>query len=198
MNKQEFIENLRARLSALPEDELEDRLNFYREMIDDRVEDGLSEEEAVSEIGTVEEISKRIISEQGSAIIHSKAAEIKEDAEGEKEKTASKVLFWLGAPLWAVLGIIALPIVLVLFVSLWAAVASLWAVFGALAAAAPGCVVMAVINLFTGGQSTAVMLALGLVSAGVAIFGFYGCLAATRGSAFLTKSSIQYLKKFHR
>ena len=198
MNKQEFIENLRARLSALPEDELEDRLNFYREMIDDRVEDGLSEEEAVSEIGTVEEISERIISEQSSVVLHSKESETKEDAEEKKEKTASKVLFWLGAPLWALLGIIALPIVLVIFTVLWAAVVSVWAVFGALAVAAPGCVVMAVINLAAGGQSTIIMLALGLACAGLAIFGFYGCLAATRGSAFLTKSSIRYLKKFHR
>ena len=45
MTKNEFISRLRARLSGLPKDEIRERLAFYGEMIDDRIEEGLSEEE---------------------------------------------------------------------------------------------------------------------------------------------------------
>ena len=61
MNKQEFLGVLRKGLSILQDDEAEERLSFYREMIDDRVEEGLTEEEAVREIGTPEEILARIL-----------------------------------------------------------------------------------------------------------------------------------------
>lgn len=42
MNKNEFLSALKARLSALPPNELEERLEFYSEMLEDRIEEGLS------------------------------------------------------------------------------------------------------------------------------------------------------------
>ena len=48
MNKQEFLSQLRKGLAGLPQNDIEERLAFYGEMIDDRIEEGLSEEEAVS------------------------------------------------------------------------------------------------------------------------------------------------------
>ena len=38
MNKQEFISQLQAGLSGLPECETEERLSFYSEMIEDRID----------------------------------------------------------------------------------------------------------------------------------------------------------------
>ena len=49
MTKHEFITQLRDRLSELPEREVEERLSFYVEMIDDRIEDGRTEQEAVEQ-----------------------------------------------------------------------------------------------------------------------------------------------------
>ena len=37
MNKQEFLTQLRQGLSGLPQDDIEKRLTFYSEMIDDRI-----------------------------------------------------------------------------------------------------------------------------------------------------------------
>ena len=56
MNKQEFLDRLRKGLSGLPQAEREERLLFYSEMIDDRMEEGLTEEEAVAALGSLEEI----------------------------------------------------------------------------------------------------------------------------------------------
>ncbi len=43
MNKQAFLTQLRKGLSGLPQEDIEERLAFYSEMIDDRIEEGLSE-----------------------------------------------------------------------------------------------------------------------------------------------------------
>ncbi|MBQ2191559.1 MAG: DUF1700 domain-containing protein, partial [Clostridia bacterium] len=63
MLKQEFLNALREGLNGLPEADIEERIAFYGEMIDDRIEEGLSEEEAVKEIGTVEEGVQQIVEE---------------------------------------------------------------------------------------------------------------------------------------
>lgn len=63
MNKQEFLGKLRSGLSGLPQGDVEERLTFYSEMIDDRMEEGISEEEAVCEIGSVDEIVSQIIAD---------------------------------------------------------------------------------------------------------------------------------------
>ena len=46
MSKQEFLEQLRRGRSGLPREDIEERLTFYSEMLEDRMEEGLSEEEA--------------------------------------------------------------------------------------------------------------------------------------------------------
>ena len=63
MNKQEFLGKLRSGLSGLPQGDIEERLTFYSEMIDDRMEEGISDEEAVCEIGSVDEIVSQIIAD---------------------------------------------------------------------------------------------------------------------------------------
>ena len=63
MNKREFLQKLENGLSGLPREDIEQRLSFYAEMIDDRIEDGFSEEEAVAGIGTPEEIAAQVIEE---------------------------------------------------------------------------------------------------------------------------------------
>ena len=48
MKKQEFLNELRKQLAGLPKDDLDNRINFYEEMINDRMDEGLSEEEDIS------------------------------------------------------------------------------------------------------------------------------------------------------
>ena len=95
MTKQQFMEQLRARLSGLPQCEVEERLTFYAEMIDDRMEEGLGEEEAVAQIGAIEEVASQITSN----IPLSKIA--KEKIKGRRcLQTWEIVLLCVGAPIW--------------------------------------------------------------------------------------------------
>ena len=216
MTKQEFIKELREKLFDLPKSELEDRLGFYIEMIEDGIEEGKTEEEAVAEIGGAEIVCARIREELSGAECNDEekfetVAESKELAQSneiavlptakkkrELSKTASILIFWIGSPIWLALAITLFAAVLVLYVSLWAAVLSVWSVFGACVAAAPALVVLSVINAVSGGSSAVFMLACALVFAGIGIFLFFGSLYATRGSIWLSKTCINYLKKFHK
>ena len=60
MTKQEFLDALRKYLTGLPQDEIEERISFYSEMIDDEVADGKTEEEVVAQIGSIDDVVMEI------------------------------------------------------------------------------------------------------------------------------------------
>ncbi len=61
MNKEQYISKIREGIASLPETDIESSLQYYSEMIDDRIEDGMTEEEAVSEMVSVEEAVAQIL-----------------------------------------------------------------------------------------------------------------------------------------
>ena len=67
MNKEKFLAALRRRLRALPADEVERILAYYREMIDDKVESGWTEEDAVKEYGSISALAQKILAEKPKA-----------------------------------------------------------------------------------------------------------------------------------
>lgn len=183
MNKQEFLDQLRLELSGLPKEDVEERLNFYSEMIDDRIEDGLSEEEAVNEIGPSEEIASQIIAETPLSII------VKERVKPKRRLKAWEiVLLILGAPLWIPLLIAAFAVLFSLYIVLWSLVISLWAVDVAFIAASVAGIAGGCIMLIKGESLSALMgFSIGMIMAGLSIFLFFGCKAATKGTVVLTK-----------
>ncbi len=56
MNKEEFLKTLRKRLNVLEDSEIEDIISEYEGYIEEKVNVGLSEEEAVKELGDINEI----------------------------------------------------------------------------------------------------------------------------------------------
>ena len=63
MNKEQFLAALRRLLRELPTDELERILEYYREMIEDKVENGQTEEEAVRGLGDIRALAQKILAE---------------------------------------------------------------------------------------------------------------------------------------
>ena len=187
MKKREFLAALGGALSALPQEEREERLSFYGEMIDDRIEEGLSEEEAVADIGSVDAAAADILGERAPV------AAVKEDK--PKRKTWQTVLLILGAPVWAPLLIAAAAVVLAGFVVLWVLIAALWAVFASLAAGGVGGIAFGITYAAVGDRAGGLgTLAAGLIQAGLAIFLFFACKAATTGAARLTRKFALWLK----
>ena len=190
MNKQTFVSEHRGRLSGLPPKELDDRLNFYLEMIDDRMEDGITEEAAISEIGSVEEIAAQIIAEIPLTKI------VKEKTKPRKKRrTWEIVLLAVGSPLWAPLLFAAIIVILALYIVLWALILSIWAVFAALVVCGGGGILIGAAHLFTGHPASgSFLISASLLSAGLSIFLFFGCLEATKGTLLLTKKILLKIK----
>lgn len=183
MSKQEFLAELRKGLSGLPQDDIEERLTFYSEILDDRIEEGLSEEEAVSAIGDAEEIVRQAVADIPLAKIAKERMKPKRHL-----KVWEIVLLALGAPIWLSLGIAAIAVIFALYVSLWAIIVSLWAVFGALVVCTVGSVPACVIFAARGsGASGLAILSAGIVCAGLSILIFFGCKEAASGILMLTK-----------
>ena len=65
MERDAFLEELRTRLNGIDENEVNDILSFYSEMIDDRIEAGMSEADAVAALDPVDVIAGKILEEFG-------------------------------------------------------------------------------------------------------------------------------------
>ncbi len=183
MNKNEFLNQLCLQLNGLPQADIEERLNFYSEMIDDRIEDGLSEEEAVCGIGSVDEIVAQILSE----IPLTKLVK-------ERIKTKRRLKAWeivclvLGSPVWLSLLISAAAVVISVYAVLWSVIICLWAAEVSLWGCAFGGIVSGTaVALFQNVPSGVLLIGCGLICAGLSIFWFFGCKAATKGALWLTK-----------
>jgi len=190
MSKQEFLARLRKGLLGLPQDDIEERLTFYSEMIDDRMEEGLSEEDAVSAIGNVDEIVAQVIADIPLAKIAKERIKPK-----RRLKAWEAVLLALGSPIWLSLGVAAFAVILSLYVSLWAVIISLWAVFASLAACSVAGVA-AGIGFAVGGNALSgiAMVGAGIACAGLAVFAFFACKAVTKGAVVLTKKTAIWIK----
>ena len=183
MNKETFLAELRNALRGFPEEDIEERVAFYSEMIADRMEEGLTEEEAIAQTGAIQNIVSQTIADTP---LHKL---VKENARTRKPMSAGEiVLLVVGSPLWLALGIALLAVILALYVVLWALLVVLWAVEVSFIASALACVASAV-YLFTQGESIYALMALGagLFLAGLSIFLFFGCVAASKGIVKLTR-----------
>ena len=143
MKKEEFISNLRKKLLGMPKKEIEERLNFYSEMIDDKVEEGILEDDAVLSLGSIDSIAEQIISD----IPFSKIA--KERISKKRSfKTWEIVLIAVGSPIWFSLLVALFAVVLSLFAVMFALEVSLWAIIVSLAVCSPFVEVAGFISIF--------------------------------------------------
>lgn len=183
MTKKEFLNELAKGIAGIPDEDITRSLEFYSEMIDDRMEEGKSEEEAVAEIGTVKDAVSQILAEIPITKL------IKEKVKKKRKLgTLEIVLLILGAPIWLSLLVAAFAVILSVYISVWAVIISLWAVFTSLGACTLGGIAAGVIfvctdKLFSG----LAMFAASHILAGFTIFCFFGCKMATKSILILTK-----------
>ena len=191
MNKQEFLTQLRGALSGVPQDDIEERLAFFNEMIDDRIEEGKTEEEAVAEAGPIGDIVSQTVAEVPLTKL------MKERMNAKRSPRAWEiVLIVLGFPLWFPLLVAAAAVVFSLYIVLWSLVVSLWAVEFSLWISAVGALAGAVVRLVRGDTASGILtLGAALLAAGLSVFLFFGCAAATKGLVRLTARAARGLKQ---
>lgn len=178
MNREQFLTALREHLAGLPQEDIDRSVDFYREMIDDRMEDGLAECDAVAAIGSAAEIAAQIRAE---------AAQSMPLLEKIRQKRALKAweiaLLALGSPVWLpllltafLLMLVALLLVLILYMLIWVTLVVFYAADVTIAAGALAGLVGIFAYLSVGNLPGAVVsVGAGLVCAGLSILLFYGC-----------------------
>lgn len=180
MDKKTFLSALRTALVHLPPEAANNTVEYYSEIIDDYIESGTSEEDAVRAVGSIEQIVASISDEPIKPVTKPAA---------RKRNGGWILLLILGAPLWLPLVLAALAVVLSVYVSLWAVVFSLYCADISLGVASVCSLAVTISCILTGNLPTAtVLLGLALMAAGSAILLFFLSNLTAKAMVWVTKS----------
>ena len=191
MNKEEFLIALRERLEIFPQEDIEEYINYYREMIEDHVEDGFPEEKVIETLGSVDEVFAVILQETAITKL------LREKMKPKRKLTQREIwLLSLGFPIWLPLAITALALAITAFVLIWTLYVVLWSLVITLFAVeltfALGAIAGAMVSIpllisYGNGFAAGVMFSGALVCAGLALILFRPCILSAKGSVKLAK-----------
>ncbi len=175
MTKNEFLAEVERCLVGLGRADIDRSLEYYKEMLDDRMEDGESESEAVAAMGSPEETARQIMMDMPLPKI------VKAKALGNRRLRAWEiVLLALGLPVWLPLLLAALVVLVAVYVVIWAVDISFWAVDVLFTAISLSGFALFGVLLGAGNASLALLcLAIALLFGGLTLFTFLGCRAFT-------------------
>lgn len=183
MNKNEFINLFYQKLDGLPKKEIDDRLNFYLEIIDDKIEEGKTEEQAILEIGNVEDIADEVLNDISVISI------VKENIKPKKKfKLIHLILIILSFPIW--LPVIITYLLLNYLMSMLFAIFIIvfWTIVFASAILSLSCLIIAFSSLFSANYlNFGLYISLALIFSGISILLYFL-------TKFLTKIFIKLLK----
>lgn len=133
MTKLEFIDALGNELTSMPIEETKKVLEYYLESVDDRMDDGMTEEEAIEALGPIPELAQRALEEyrqENQILPVPKAPEpdvnvVFEGPEKRRMPVWAIVLLIIGSPVWLGIGLGIGGAALGIYISVWAILASL-------------------------------------------------------------------------
>ena len=142
MSRTEYLSQLKERLIQEEIPNADQMIEYYAEMIDDRMEDGMTEEEAVSSMESIESIvSQAKIDRPITSLMTARVKESHDNAKKKGKGGLWMVLAILGFPVWFPLLTAFSVVVLALYIVLWAVVVALFAVEFSFGIAAIACIV---------------------------------------------------------
>ena len=180
MTRDEFLDRLGELLACLPADQVEETRQFYAEAIADRMEDGMTEEEAVAAMGTPGEAAE--------ATLDDLPAVPRAIARTRRRSTALLwVLTIVGSPVWVPLLAAFAAVAVTVYVCIWALALCVWIVAVALGSAGIAELLFAACGVTIGHFPYALASAgVGLAFVGVALFVGAGAWAASKQIARLS------------
>lgn len=190
VNKNEFLSQLRKKLSSLSKEDIEKSADYYSEMIEDHMEDGMTEEDAVLAVGSVDDAVAQILTDTPlSKLVKQKVIP------KQKMSTLKKILLFAGSPIWAPLLLCGIILAFSIYAVIWAAVIVLYAAVIALFVAAILAIVEAVSQL----SPRVIYYGLTLfggsyIAIGIGILLFFCANLAAKGTVLLGKKMISTLK----
>ena len=113
MTRKQFLNDLYRRLGSMSTEEAEQHLTYYAEMLADRMEDGMTEEEAVASMESVDTIARRILQD---AVVPERSVFDDPVEDFAEEKPKKKRRWWVGVLIAAAVILILLPLAAVMTV----------------------------------------------------------------------------------
>ena len=191
MKKFEFLSLLEKELQGLPEEDIKRTLDYYAEIIDDRVEDGADEQTAVNDLGDVKDICDRIWEE--TSLPKVAKARLRR---ARALKTWEMVLLILGSPVWLPILLAIGIVILAVYAVIWSVAVVFYAVDLSLAGTALGSVVLSAVYITSGSIGGGfIWIGVAFVLAGATIFAFFGCHMFAKLLIALTKKVWLGLKR---
>ena len=189
MKKAEFLDILRKELAGLPKDDLQSRISFYEEAIADRMDEGKSEEEAIADLGSIDEIVKQIAEDTSLVKL------VKEKTRPRRRlRVFEIILLILGFPLWFPLLMVGLVLLLVGYLLIWVLVLVTYTVEVSLSLAGIGSIIC-FFGYLTNGEMNLTSLGSGLSAIGAAILFVFACIWATKGTLKLSQAIVLSIKR---
>ena len=183
MNKAEYLDTLCKKLDGLPKEDIEHAVSYYAEMIDDRIEDGMGEIEAVADI-----VSPDVAAAETLRAIPLHKLLMARVKPKRALRVWEIVFLVLGSPIWLSLLIAAVAVVFSIYAVLWSLILCLYAVEFSLAAT--GVMGAFLFVFYLAGQSlpaALLVLGAGLVSAGLVFPMHVASVRGTKGMVVLGK-----------
>lgn len=185
MTKKEFLSILEKELDMLPREEQNRTVIYYEELIEDRMEDGMTEEEAVRGVGNPKQVAREVIEEN--------EGELWEKIENPNHSLGAKIGIWtvilLGAPIWASVLLAIILCILSGYLVIWTVPligASFTLAFGVIGVYG---VISFPFALFDG-------VGIGIVHLGTAMLGFGLMLIFARSTLWISKKIIDITWSF--
>lgn len=190
MHKSDFLTVLGDALQGLPKSDVGKSIEYYNEIIDDQIEDGISEEDAVAALGDPEEVAKQILMD--TTLPKLMRVKVKPT---RTLHVWEIILLILGSPVWASLLIAAASVLFSLYITIWTVIVSLYAVNLSFALGTVLGLVQSGIFIFTGNVTAAAFyFGAALACLGIAVLLFFGFNKMTGKLVALSKQFVRWIK----
>ena len=160
---------VRQQLMGLSQNDMEKSLEYYSEMIDDQIEDGICEEDAVSAMGAPDTIAAQIFMDMPLPKVVKAKARFSHPL-----RVWEIILLIVGSPVWFPLALSAILLFFVCYMVIWIMIFALYAIDFSFVIGAIAGFIQGGISIFTmGGMQAAFYFGGGLTSLGIAILLFF-------------------------
>ena len=166
MTKADFLRLLERALMQLSEEERRKNLEYYSELLDDMMEEGMTEAEATAKLGSPNQIAQSILQEMPLGKLVSTRMKPKSGW-----TPLAIVLAVVGSPVWVPLLLAGVAVMLAVFVSIWALGFAAVAVVLALAVAVVAAPIIAIRTAVLTLPLGLMLLGAGLVLLGLCVMG---------------------------
>lgn len=184
MNKTDFLNELSKKLSALPQAEKEKSLAYYDEIISDRMEDGMSEEQAISALSDIDKIVNDIMHDMSLSTLMK--ARLNKSKDKASNKSLWLILVIVGSPIWFPLLIAFGAIILSIYIVVWSIILTIYAVELSFVVSFAAGIIAALVLCFTSNPGAGmVMFGCAFILGGLAVLIF-------KPSIILTKEFVKF------